>query len=221
MDRCTTWQQIFDSAPMQHDRASSPESDEAPSESRLGDHTENNLDDKTDTHDTPYSTPPSDAPTISRSPSPQDSSGNFVSPDLQRLHRDHSQRGYLDGITKGKPESVQNAFDSGYPFGAELGLHIGRVLGMLQGLRSRAASLKTWEATVVDLERHARSELLDVQDLFSSHYWSVDATSGEILPRWVSENEYRNAEFSAVVAKHPLIHRWTDTVEALMKDYRY
>ncbi|KAJ8103127.1 hypothetical protein POJ06DRAFT_265984 [Lipomyces tetrasporus] len=204
---------------MQQDGVSSPESDEARSASPLGDHAEN-LDDESDIHDTPYSTPPhSDAATLSRSPSPEEASGNFVSPDLQRLRRDHSQQGYLDGITKGKPASVQKAFDSGYPFGAELGLHVGRVLGMLQGIRSRAVVLKKMEGDVVDLERRARSELLDIQNFFGSHYWSVDESTGDVLPRWVSKNEYETADGSAVVAKHPLIHRWAATVETVMRDF--
>ncbi|KAK9243588.1 hypothetical protein V1506DRAFT_543958 [Lipomyces tetrasporus] len=60
---------------------------------------------------------------------------------------------------------------------------------MLQGIRSRAIVLKKMEGNVVDLERRTRSELLDVQNFFSSHYWSVDEATGD-APRWVSEMEY-------------------------------
>ncbi|KAK9239911.1 hypothetical protein V1525DRAFT_397117 [Lipomyces kononenkoae] len=206
---------------MQHDISSSPESDDVHSESPPRDHIiENRVNHNAITHDTPYSTPPSEAHSMSRSASPEEGSSTLVSPDLQRLQRDHSQQGYLDGITMGKPESVQQGFDSGYPFGAELGLQVGRVLGMLQGLRSLAAGIKQRESSVDDLERRARSELLDIQNLFNSQYWRVDETTGDIFPRWVSDVEYKTADSSVVVAKHPVVHRWTDTVESLMKEFR-
>ncbi|KAK9369123.1 hypothetical protein V1509DRAFT_621203 [Lipomyces kononenkoae] len=212
---------ILYSTPMQRDIASSPESDDTHSESHPEDNIiKKNVDGNSYAHDTPNSTPPSEARTMSRSPSPEEWSSTFVSPDLQRLQRDHSQQGYLDGITKGKPESVQQGFDGGYPFGAELGLQVGRVLGMLQGLKSLADGQKKRESSIDDLERRARSELLDIQNLFSSQYWRVDETTGDILPSWVTEVEYKTDDFSATAAKHPMVHRWTDTVESLMKEFR-
>ncbi|OJD21973.1 hypothetical protein ACJ73_06687 [Blastomyces percursus] len=60
--------------------------------------------------------------------------------DLPFLRRQHVTAGYRDGISMTKGEHVQRGFDGGFPVGAELGLRVGTVLGVLEGLVAAAAA---------------------------------------------------------------------------------
>lgn len=48
--------------------------------------------------------------------------------DIKALKIRHNNKGYLDGITKGKDSGLQKGFDDGYPIGAELGGIIGELI---------------------------------------------------------------------------------------------
>lgn len=54
--------------------------------------------------------------------------------DLPTLRRQHVTSGYREGLAIGKAQVMQRGFDDGYPFGTELGLRIGAVLGVLEGM---------------------------------------------------------------------------------------
>ncbi|PGH03682.1 hypothetical protein GX51_03946 [Blastomyces parvus] len=62
--------------------------------------------------------------------------------DLPFLRRQHVTAGYRDGISIAKGEHVQRGFDGGFPVGAELGLRVGTVLGVLEGLAAAAAATR-------------------------------------------------------------------------------
>ncbi|CCH59039.1 hypothetical protein TBLA_0B01960 [Henningerozyma blattae CBS 6284] len=55
-------------------------------------------------------------------------------PDIRKLRELHSKRGYLDGIVASKETKLQTGFNEGFPTGAALGLHAGRVAGTAQML---------------------------------------------------------------------------------------
>lgn len=54
--------------------------------------------------------------------------------DLPTLRRQHVTSGYREGLAIGKAQVMQRGFDDGYPFGTELGLRVGAVLGVLEGM---------------------------------------------------------------------------------------
>lgn len=54
--------------------------------------------------------------------------------DLPSLRRQHVTAGYRDGIASSKSEHVQSGFDGGYPVGAQFGLRVGTILGILEGI---------------------------------------------------------------------------------------
>ncbi|OKL62810.1 hypothetical protein UA08_01873 [Talaromyces atroroseus] len=54
--------------------------------------------------------------------------------DLPSLRRQHVTAGYRDGIASSKAEHVQRGFDGGYPVGAQFGLRVGTILGILEGV---------------------------------------------------------------------------------------
>ncbi|PRT55036.1 Uncharacterized protein YAE1 [Wickerhamiella sorbophila] len=82
---------------------------------------------------------------------------------LAKIKRDHTNAGYLDGITRSKEQSLQGGFDEGYPEGAAMGLEVGRIIGYFQGQGLR------------DIEKKAFDELSEAS-LFNSQYYNADAT---------------------------------------------
>jgi hypothetical protein len=70
----------------------------------------------------------------SRSSSPDISE----SASYNRLHSTHQAQGYRAGLLEGKSKTLQTAFDDSYPVGAAIGLRVGRVLGLLAGLKIAA-----------------------------------------------------------------------------------
>lgn len=82
--------------------------------------------------------------------------------EITRVQRDHSQAGYLAGVTKAKDESLQEGFNAGYPSGGHLGLSIGWILGYLQG------------KGLAEEEKLARKELSSTR-IFDRQYWTTDA----------------------------------------------
>lgn len=57
-----------------------------------------------------------------------------VASDMPRLRATHSTAGYRDGIAAAKTQWLQPGFDEGYSLGAVLGLRVGHMLGVLEGL---------------------------------------------------------------------------------------
>lgn len=74
--------------------------------------------------------------------------------DLPALRRTHLTDGYRAGLAEGKeqPEIAQKGFDEGYPAGAELGLRVGWVLGVM-------AELERVEKLEKEILERARGEL--------------------------------------------------------------
>ncbi|KAK9465832.1 hypothetical protein V1512DRAFT_264838 [Lipomyces arxii] len=166
--------------------------------------------------DTSYSSPPSaESSGLSSRPSSPELHITSENPDIRRLRRDHSQQGYVDGITQGKPASVQPAFDNGYPLGAEFGLQIGRLLGLLQGIRGKVCGMEELQREAESLEERVRDELLDVQIVFGGEYWKVDEHTGDILPRWTELSNTDETSRTELVRTHPLIQQWQKAIQSL------
>ncbi|KAK9471869.1 uncharacterized protein V1510DRAFT_407636 [Dipodascopsis tothii] len=120
-----------------------------------------------------------------------------LSAEVRRLQRDHHQQGYIDGITAGRAEAVQDAFDSGYPVGAYLGYVVGDILGVLQGAADEA------------VQDQARSELLDLDALLAQIAWGRE---GLRLP---AAGALDPAAVRRAIDQHPLVVKWTRVADAL------
>ena len=53
--------------------------------------------------------------------------------DAPLIKRQQMNAGYRDGLAASKADVMQAAFDSTFPLGAELGWHVGRILGVFEG----------------------------------------------------------------------------------------
>ncbi|KFH43303.1 hypothetical protein ACRE_059610 [Hapsidospora chrysogenum ATCC 11550] len=128
-------------------------------------------------------------------------------PDIRRLETDHSTAGYREGVHIGKQETLQKGFDEGYPLGAAIGLQAGQIVGLLEGIAEalKAAKVET-SAKSEQLLADARADL-SVEALFSADYWKPNGQ-----PRY-EVADGTSLQTKEVALAHPLIRKWTDTLE--------
>lgn len=115
--------------------------------------------------------------------------GGPESQEVAALRRVHAKRGYLDGLSQAKEESLQAGFDNGYPAGAELGLQVGEIVGRLLFLRASRPGDQQLRETV---DRAVSS--LAIQ---------------KVLSRKFFDDELRLAQ------AHPLLAQWQETVSRI------
>ena len=156
--------------------------------------------------------------------------------DIPRLRSTHVTAGYREGIAAAKATSLQGGFDEGYSLGAVMGLRIGQILGILEGLSKalestlmRANTSRSIENTAIanvqTLDREVSEclalsakahEELNVGKIFGQEYWSEDGI-------WTYEVEAKSEGgeplFADVVSSHPLIREWESKVGVLMDKY--
>jgi hypothetical protein len=148
-----------------------------------------------------------------------DARGNTEISDIPRLKEKHETEGYRDGVAKGKAETVQGGFDEGYGLGAVLGLRIGKILGIMEGIY---AALRTGEmADVEEVEQwkpererieglleSAQAEL-KTESVFGREWWDDDGLwTFEVR----GEAEGMDVVFTDVADAHPLIRKWEAVV---------
>ncbi|KAK6353307.1 Essential protein Yae1, N terminal [Orbilia brochopaga] len=143
-----------------------------------------------------------------------------------RLASKHTTEGYRDGITASKQQHVQAGFDEGYILGAALGLKIGELLGVLNGLvgtvngqlsrctddgERQKLSLLLYRLKKVRLT--ARQELC-LEKVFGREYFGEDG-----VWKWsAGDDPEKEQTFDDIVQRHPLVIKWTNTVEQQVKE---
>lgn len=146
--------------------------------------------------------------------------------DMHRLQQEHTTAGYRDGITVAKASSVQAGFDEGFGLGATIGLKVGRLLGVLEGIVGALRVDGPPATSVVEvaskLLSDARTEL-NVGSVFSEAYWHADGTwKYDVEPEGTDGEGERDEAvvlFSHVAEAHPLVKKWTATVENEMQKW--
>lgn len=138
--------------------------------------------------------------------------------DIHRLQQEHTTAGYRDGIATAKAGSVQTGFDEGFGLGGTIGLKVGRILGLLEGI---VGALGADKSATVELEAASRllsdaKTELELQSVFSEKYWNADGT-------WKYDVDEGGDEgavlFSHVADAHPLVQKWTAAVDAQMSKW--
>lgn len=140
--------------------------------------------------------------------------GNDEQSDIPRLKEKHETEGYRDGVTKGKGKSVQVGFDEGYGLGAVLGLKIGKILGVLEGIHAAICTADgdewmTHRVLAAKLHDEARKEL-STQSVFGSQWWGEDGIWKYDVP---AEKDGMEVLFPDVGAAHPLVQKWEKIVD--------
>lgn len=179
---------------------------------------------------TPPTTPPthtlsdifSDSPPSSLPHTSNPSLQTQIPSDIPRLRTTHTTAGYRDGVSSSKTLALQPGFDEGYPLGAVLGLRVGWVLGVLEGLcgalrlpterSSAAGSEEGWER-LQRLLGEAR-EALKMEKVFGREWWGEDGVWTYAIGEKEQEGE---VTFEEVADKHPLVREWVGRVKEEMR----
>ncbi|KAL8770230.1 MAG: hypothetical protein Q9209_004072 [Squamulea sp. 1 TL-2023] len=185
-----------------------------------------------DLSSTPPSSPPSASPPIntlsdifSDSPPASPSSTTNTHPaepsDIPRLRGIHSTEGYREGVSHARHQAAQPGFDEAYPLGAILGLRVGYILGVFEGLCGAYGVKKGQESGDRGLEITAeKAEMfgellvqarddLKIEKLCGEEYWRNDGI-------WAFEVRGKSGEeditFWDVADQHPVVRRWLEKV---------
>ncbi|KAF3921682.1 hypothetical protein ABW21_db0202145 [Orbilia brochopaga] len=146
--------------------------------------------------------------------------------DTTRLASKHSTEGYRDGITASKQEHVQAGFDEGYILGAALGLKVGELLGLLDGIvgtlngqLSRCTDSDQQQSILSSLGKQKKIRLTARQELCLEKVFGIEYFGEDGLWKWSAEEDAgKEQTFDDIVLRHPLVIKWTDIVEEQVKE---
>ncbi|KAI4254472.1 MAG: hypothetical protein LQ352_003078 [Teloschistes flavicans] len=159
-----------------------------------------------------FSDSPPSSPKSSAARHPTDPS------DIPRLRSIHVTNGYREGIAFAKDQALQPAFDEAYPLGAILGLRVGYILGILEGLCGALGSASRGPAEKASKEREEEAgrlkvllgqarEELKIEKLFGKGRWGDDGL-------WAYDVHGRDdavdneITFREVADQHPVVGKW-------------
>ncbi|KAL9577434.1 MAG: hypothetical protein Q9212_006366 [Teloschistes hypoglaucus] len=161
-----------------------------------------------------FSDSPPPSPQSTAAPHPTDPS------DIPRLRSIHVTNGYREGITTAKEQALQPAFDEAYPLGASLGLRVGYILGILEGLCSAFGSAsRRFDAAHGEVEKVGKAkeeeeerlkallgearEELKIEKLFGKEFWGHDG-----LWAYDVRGSDDDITFREVADQHPVVRKW-------------
>lgn len=156
-----------------------------------------------------YGSAPS-SPVLAAATSLSNPRAHEILSDLPSRQRALDTDAYREGLATSKGRFVQEGFDEGYSLGANLGLRVGYILGVLQGFEAalkgqagpKHAHIKAmYEDAQVELAIH---ELLGQKFVDEEGIWT-----------WEVKGQEEDPTFREVAAQHPVIRKWTTTVEDL------
>jgi len=133
--------------------------------------------------------------------------GNEEWSDIPRLREKHETEGYRDGVAQGKATTVQKGFDEGYHLGAVLGLRIGKILGIIEGIHRALVGVGEEGERLGRLLKEAREEL-KTESVFGRAWWGEDGI-------WTFEVDGKGDEevtFEDVVGQHPVVVKWEEII---------
>ena len=137
--------------------------------------------------------------------------------EIPRLRTIHTTAGYRDGIASSKIASLQPGFDEGYSLGAVLGLRVGNMLGIIDGISNALRDVKGMEeerGRILELSGQAKQEL-DLRNIFGRDFWGDDGIwKYDVLQ--MEEEQEGGVTFEKVADAHPLLSKWRIKVEELM-----
>lgn len=130
--------------------------------------------------------------------------------DLPSRQRALDADAYREGLASAKGQFVQEGFDEGYALGADIGLRVGYVLGILRGL---VGAWKSHDQEIhkemLELYEEAQNALA-IEQLLGQNW--VDE---EGIWKWEVQGADGDATFREVAAQHPIVKKWDDKVEDL------
>lgn len=130
--------------------------------------------------------------------------------DLPSRQRALDADAYREGLASAKGQHVQEGFDEGYALGADIGLRVGYILGVLRGF-------------VVAWKSHDQGTYKEAFDLYeeAQKALAIEQLLGQTwvdeegIWKWEVHGADGDATFREVAAQHPVLKKWDDKVEEL------
>ncbi|KAI5801686.1 hypothetical protein DFH27DRAFT_622993 [Peziza echinospora] len=142
-------------------------------------------------------------------------------PDLFKLKSTHNTQGYLAGLTSTKPVYIQAGFDEGYKFGGKLGMVVGWVRGVGEGLLAVRPGERRMREAVGEMERE-----LSVERVFAGEFvdgegrarWAVGTWEGAEKGEKVGGEGEEEEDVDLLVQSHPLVRKWVERMVGLARE---
>ncbi|KAF1913930.1 hypothetical protein BDU57DRAFT_521035 [Ampelomyces quisqualis] len=134
--------------------------------------------------------------------------------DLPSRQRALDTDAYREGLATSKGLHVQEGFDEGYLLGANLGVRVGYILGVLQGF------VAAWKGHNDELcreskEVHATAQKeLAIQELLGQKWVAEDG-----IWIWEVHSDDEEPTFREVAEQHPVVQKWTSAVQDMAKKW--
>lgn len=141
------------------------------------------------------------------------------------IQRKHHSEGYLAGVTSTKDSQLQNGFNYGYPHGAQMGLAVGKILGILQAGNKIRDLIDSKQPVATQHNFKKIHDLLSTGEgdltpktLFSDKYYNNETTS---LPKAVYTDlkdddkpldDVLKSDFPGDPSLHPSIKQWSEFI---------
>lgn len=144
--------------------------------------------------------------------------------EISRLQSEHSTAGYRDGLTAGKALHIQTGFDEGYALSTVIGLRVGVILGVLEGLYTFALKKSKSANSAEDTEevdrlkslfKSAKTEL-STEAVFAREFWDEDGIWKFAVAN--ADDEEGEVLFEHVADAHPLLKKWKAIMEKQVED---
>ena len=134
--------------------------------------------------------------------------------EVPRIQSEHSTAGYRDGLTSGKALHIQAGFDEGYALSTLIGLRVGEILGVLEGLYSYTLKTRgTQNEGEQEVDRmkqlclKARKEL-KTEEVFAKEFWDENGIWKFDVGDEEEEEKGKEVLFEHVAEAHPKLKTW-------------
>jgi hypothetical protein len=146
--------------------------------------------------------------------SPTHITNNEILSDLPSRQRALDTDAYREGLGTSKGQFIQEGFDEGYSLGANLGMRVGYILGVLHGIKAALKGKDDQAYKEISGAYEDAQKELALQELFSQTW--IDE---EGIWKWDVKGQDEDPTFREVAAQHPLVQKWTETVEKLAQTW--
>lgn len=130
--------------------------------------------------------------------------------DLPSRQRALDTDAYREGLANSKGQYVQEGFDEGYALGANLGLYVGYILGVLHGFAT------AWKGHDEKVHEEAKNIYETAQkELAIEQLLGQQWVDEEGIWKWGVVGSDGDPTFKEVAAQHPVTKKWMDKLQEL------
>lgn len=131
------------------------------------------------------------------------------------IERKHNSEGYLVGIAKSKSAYLQRGFDYGYTHGAQMGIVVGKILGVLQARQSlelSCAEKQGIDADSINAYSSAARGNLSPGELFGKKFYEKESLS---LPKALFPSNNSNKKPGLIDPENEETYHASDDIQGV------